>query len=244
MSRMCARSRPGPRPICWTAMWCWRAGGAMGYGCGPVLVARKALQPKELRQAVVAVPGARTTAAFLLDLSGVRQGSRPARRSAGNALRPDHGGPWPRARWTRGLLIHEERFTYKEHGLRKILDLGKWWETATGFAPAPGSGGHETGAGNGGHTGHGASHPNQPRPCPPERTRSHHALYPKPRTKDGAGNTPAPYRNLCQRLHPRTGINGKRMRCGSCSPGFWKKKTGTLGANRSFPKNRALAATA
>ena len=112
-----------------------RAGGAMGYGCGPVLVARKALQPKELRQAVVAVPGARTTAAFLLDLSGVRQ--EADQQGAVREMRYDRiMGAVASGEVDAGLLIHEERFTYKEHGLRKILDLGKWWETATGL-PLP-----------------------------------------------------------------------------------------------------------
>ena len=35
-----------------------------------------------------------------------------------------------------GLVIHEGRFTYREHGLQILLDLGEWWEKETGF-PIP-----------------------------------------------------------------------------------------------------------
>ncbi len=35
-----------------------------------------------------------------------------------------------------GLVIHEGRFTYDRLGLHKILDLGVWWEAATGL-PLP-----------------------------------------------------------------------------------------------------------
>jgi len=35
-----------------------------------------------------------------------------------------------------GLIIHESRFTYPEHGLKKLLDLGEWWEGETGL-PLP-----------------------------------------------------------------------------------------------------------
>ena len=35
-----------------------------------------------------------------------------------------------------GLIIHESRFTYAEHGLVEVADLGAWWETETGL-PIP-----------------------------------------------------------------------------------------------------------
>ena len=35
-----------------------------------------------------------------------------------------------------GLIIHEGRFTYQNYGLKKLLDLGEWWEQETG-APIP-----------------------------------------------------------------------------------------------------------
>ncbi len=104
-----------------------RTGGAMGYGCGPVLVARKTLQAEELRKAVIAVPGAQTTAAFLLGLNGLHQGAVREKRYD-QIMKAVASGEVDA-----GLLIHEERFTYEEHGLRKVLDLGEWWETAHGL---------------------------------------------------------------------------------------------------------------
>ena len=35
-----------------------------------------------------------------------------------------------------GLIIHESRFTYAQHGLVKLIDLGEWWEGETGL-PIP-----------------------------------------------------------------------------------------------------------
>ncbi len=35
-----------------------------------------------------------------------------------------------------GLIIHESRFTYAEHGLTRLVDLGEWWEGETGL-PIP-----------------------------------------------------------------------------------------------------------
>ena len=101
-----------------------RTGGAMGYGCGPVLVAREILPPEELRRAVIAVPGLRTTATFLLNLSTVHQGTVREMRYDGIM------GAVASGEVDAGLLIHEERFTYEEYGLRKVLDLGEWWEAA------------------------------------------------------------------------------------------------------------------
>jgi 1,4-dihydroxy-6-naphthoate synthase len=39
-------------------------------------------------------------------------------------------------RFDAGVIIHENRFTYQARGLRKIVDLGEFWETETG-APIP-----------------------------------------------------------------------------------------------------------
>jgi 1,4-dihydroxy-6-naphthoate synthase len=35
-----------------------------------------------------------------------------------------------------GLIIHENRFTYEANGLKKIIDLGEFWESETG-SPIP-----------------------------------------------------------------------------------------------------------
>lgn len=107
-----------------------RAGGAMGKGCGPLVVARDRLTPMSLRGARVAVPGLHTTALLLLRLFD------PEIRGIG-AL-PFHGIIEAVAQGTvdAGLIIHESRFTFQALGLHKVVDLGEWWEELTGL-PIP-----------------------------------------------------------------------------------------------------------
>ncbi|MDD2336621.1 MAG: 1,4-dihydroxy-6-naphthoate synthase [Geobacteraceae bacterium] len=107
-----------------------RSGGAMGRGCGPLVVSKNVLEPGDLSGKKIAVPGQFTTACLLLQLfdpsiaelvflpfdeimSAVIEGKADA-----------------------GLIIHESRFTYQSYGLHKILDLGEWWEKSTGL-PLP-----------------------------------------------------------------------------------------------------------
>jgi 1,4-dihydroxy-6-naphthoate synthase len=115
-----------------------RAGGAMGYGVGPVLVGPGANGEGEaglqaLDGGTVAIPGRRTTAALLFALCC---------REAGISvnLEPmvfDQVMPAVAAgRVDAGVVIHEGRFTYASQGLERIMDLGAWWETHTGL-PIP-----------------------------------------------------------------------------------------------------------
>jgi 1,4-dihydroxy-6-naphthoate synthase len=115
-----------------------RAGGAMGYGVGPVLVGPGANKEGEaglraLDGGTVAIPGRRTTAALLFALCC---------REAGISvnLEPmvfDQVMPAVAAgRVDAGVVIHEGRFTYASQGLERIMDLGAWWETHTGL-PIP-----------------------------------------------------------------------------------------------------------
>jgi 1,4-dihydroxy-6-naphthoate synthase len=104
-----------------------RSGGALGRGVGPLVVARAPIS--DLRGKVVASPGALTTAQLLLTLSnpGVRVVN----------MRYDRIMPAvERGEVDAGLIIHESRFTYQQHGLVKLLDLGEWWEGETGL-PIP-----------------------------------------------------------------------------------------------------------
>jgi len=93
-----------------------RAGGAAGYGVGPLVVARRERPVGGL----VAVPGERTTAALLLRLLG-RFRTVPMRfdRIEGAVLD---------GRVDCGVLIHEGRFTYAAKGLVALADLGTAWE--------------------------------------------------------------------------------------------------------------------
>lgn len=93
-----------------------RAGGAAGFGVGPIVVARSS-------RAVggrVAIPGERTTAALLLNLLG-RFETVPMRfdQIEDAVLRGNVDC---------GVLIHEGRFTYQGKGLTLLVDLGGVWE--------------------------------------------------------------------------------------------------------------------
>jgi len=104
-----------------------RSGGALGWGVGPLLVARQALG--ELAGKKIAIPGRHTTAFLLLSLH--TPGFIPVE------MRYDQIMPAvAQGEVDAGLIIHESRFTYHLHGLQKLFDLGEWWENLTGL-PLP-----------------------------------------------------------------------------------------------------------
>jgi 1,4-dihydroxy-6-naphthoate synthase len=105
-----------------------RAGGALGRGVGPLIVARAPIS--DLRGKTVASPGRLTTAHLLLTLSQP-EGVNTV------VMRYDEIMPAvERGEVDAGLIIHESRFTYPQHGLVKLVDLGQWWEGETGL-PIP-----------------------------------------------------------------------------------------------------------
>lgn len=104
-----------------------RAGGALGRGVGPLVVTREPLG--DLNGQTVASPGALTTAEMLLRVNA------PDARIV--RMRYDEVMPAvERGEADAGLIIHESRFTYPQHGLSKFMDLGQWWEQQTGL-PLP-----------------------------------------------------------------------------------------------------------
>jgi 1,4-dihydroxy-6-naphthoate synthase len=107
-----------------------RSGGALGRGCGPLLVARPGTALEHLREGSIAIPGRRTTANLLLRLWD------PDLPPGREMLYSDVMPAVARGEAEAGLIIHESRFTYPEHGLEKLLDLGEWWERETGL-PIP-----------------------------------------------------------------------------------------------------------
>lgn len=98
------------------------SGAALGWGCGPLLVARNPLPEAAWRTASVAIPGRMTTANLLLDVHGGFHGPRE------EMLFSDVMGAVASGRTDMGLIIHEGRFTYGAAGLVRLLDLGQWWE--------------------------------------------------------------------------------------------------------------------
>ncbi|MFK3981471.1 1,4-dihydroxy-6-naphthoate synthase [Micromonospora sp. NPDC050397] len=105
-------------------------GGALGRGCGPLVLTRG--DRTDLTGATVAVPGDRTTAYLLFRLWAAEQ--RPARIEVVpfHEIMPGVAA----GRYDAGLVIHEARFTYHRHGLTALVDLGEWWESDTGL-PIP-----------------------------------------------------------------------------------------------------------
>ena len=108
------------------------AGSALGRNCGPLLIANRAISPQEVAagELRIAIPGKYTTANFLLGLAF------PAARNKTALVFSDIEGALLRDEFDAGVIIHENRFTYEEKGLRKIVDLGELWERETG-APIP-----------------------------------------------------------------------------------------------------------
>jgi 1,4-dihydroxy-6-naphthoate synthase len=106
-------------------------GGAIGRGCGPLVLTR-APAPASLDGATVAVPGDRTTAYLLFRLWA--EAHSPARIEV--VPFADIMAGVADGRFDAGLVIHEARFTYPRYGLVALVDLGEWWERDTGL-PIP-----------------------------------------------------------------------------------------------------------
>jgi 1,4-dihydroxy-6-naphthoate synthase len=107
-----------------------RSGAALGRGVGPLVVAREVCSLEEAARGRIAVPGRETTAFLLLRLAVPELGEAVELRYD-RILDAVVGGEVDA-----GLIIHESRFTYAEHGLVAVADLGEWWEGETGL-PVP-----------------------------------------------------------------------------------------------------------
>jgi 1,4-dihydroxy-6-naphthoate synthase len=108
------------------------AGSALGRNCGPLLISKRSIPLDEVAAGTlaIAIPGRYTTANFLLGLAF------PAALNRTELLFSDIETAVFDGRFDAGLIIHENRFTYAAKGLKKIIDLGEFWEGETG-APIP-----------------------------------------------------------------------------------------------------------
>uniref|UniRef100_F4CES0 1,4-dihydroxy-6-naphtoate synthase n=1 Tax=Sphingobacterium sp. (strain 21) TaxID=743722 RepID=F4CES0_SPHS2 len=115
------------------------AGSALGFGVGPLLICKK----EELVQQVlrgrdeqvisdlkVAIPGKYTTANFLLGLAF------PQLQNKEILVFSEIEPALLKEQVDLGLIIHENRFTYQDKGLHKVIDLGDFWEKEAG-CPIP-----------------------------------------------------------------------------------------------------------
>ncbi len=109
-------------------------GGALGRGCGPLVLTRDdgRFAGGDLSGATVAVPGDRTTAYLLFRLWSKEHPPARIEVVPFHQIMPGVA----EGRFDAGLVIHEARFTYPRYGLTALVDLGEWWEGDTGL-PIP-----------------------------------------------------------------------------------------------------------
>jgi 1,4-dihydroxy-6-naphthoate synthase len=106
------------------------SGSALGENCGPLIIANQELSIDNLSTKRIAIPGINTTANLLLSVAF------PKVQNKVEMIFSDIEKSVIDGRVDAGLIIHESRFTYKEKGLKKIIDLGEYWENLTN-TPTP-----------------------------------------------------------------------------------------------------------
>ena len=111
---------------------CLGCGGAIGYGCGPLLLSSRSGAFDPAQETVL--PGQNTTAALLFRFwYGHEFGGLP---KVGYALFNEVYSALLEKSACQGVTIHEHRFTWKRDGLHLVQDLGAYWEERTG-SPIP-----------------------------------------------------------------------------------------------------------
>jgi 1,4-dihydroxy-6-naphthoate synthase len=110
-------------------------GGALGRGCGPLILTKNSTEPAALAGRRVAVPSERSTAYLLFRLWAAQH----VPEGVGEIVIMPFHEIMPAVRdglVDAGLVIHEARFTYHTYGLNMLADLGNWWEADTNL-PIP-----------------------------------------------------------------------------------------------------------
>ena len=98
------------------------SGSALGYKNGPLLISKHKIYSDEVNDVKIAIPGANTTANLLLSIAF------PNAKNKKEYLFSDIEEVVLSGEMDAGLIIHENRFTYEKKGLKKIIDLGEFWE--------------------------------------------------------------------------------------------------------------------
>ncbi len=101
------------------------SGSALGNNNGPLLISKHKIYPDEIKDLHIAIPGKNTTANLLLSIAypKIKQKTEYIFSDIEEAILDNEVDA--------GLIIHETRFTYQKKGLKKIIDLGEYWETKT-----------------------------------------------------------------------------------------------------------------
>jgi 1,4-dihydroxy-6-naphthoate synthase len=98
------------------------SGAALGNNNGPLLICKNKIKPNEINNLRIAIPGFNTTANMLLTIAF------PNATNKIEYLFSDIENAILNNEVDAGLIIHESRFTYQKKGLKKIIDLGEFWE--------------------------------------------------------------------------------------------------------------------
>ncbi|MBF0275996.1 MAG: 1,4-dihydroxy-6-naphthoate synthase [Nitrospinae bacterium] len=106
------------------------SGSALGENCGPLLIGKNEMSLHDIKNVKIAIPGEHTTANFLLSIANPEAKNKTAVLFSEIEDKVLHG------EFDAGLIIHENRFTYEAKGLKKIVDLGEFWQDLTG-SPIP-----------------------------------------------------------------------------------------------------------
>jgi 1,4-dihydroxy-6-naphthoate synthase len=106
------------------------SGGALGKGVGPLLISKKQIPVSDINKCTIAIPGKNTTAHLLFSLAF------PEAKKKEFMIFSEIENAVLNGDVDCGVIIHENRFTYQQKGLVKIVDLGEYWEKETGY-PIP-----------------------------------------------------------------------------------------------------------
>ncbi len=107
------------------------SGAALGFGAGPLVISKNLTNFEELKGKTIAIPGKYTTANLLFSLA-----MNQTEVLKKELLFSEIENAILSGEVDAGVIIHESRFTYQLKGLRKLIDLGEFWEQRTG-SPVP-----------------------------------------------------------------------------------------------------------
>jgi 1,4-dihydroxy-6-naphthoate synthase len=137
LNRMAAQGKPDVTKLSFNAFfsvadkYCLlNSGAALGKNNGPILISKKKYPEKDIPKIKIAIPGINTTANLLLSIA------YPTATNKIELLFSDIEKSVLNGDVDAGLIIHENRFTYADKGLNKIIDLGEYWENLT-LSPIP-----------------------------------------------------------------------------------------------------------
>jgi 1,4-dihydroxy-6-naphthoate synthase len=119
----CTKISYGVYPLLKNNYHLLEAGGALGTGVGPLLIAKQLITLADLSQLRIAIPGKNTTAHLLFSMAFPE-----ARNKIFMAFHEIEQAVID-GRVDAGVIIHENRFTYAAKGLVKLIDLGEYWES-------------------------------------------------------------------------------------------------------------------